>query len=198
MAIQETQVYDLADGGKLIYLPDFLAPNVAQRYFEELRDTAPWEQKQGVFGHDQPRLTASYGDQGMTYRYSGTVNAANPWTETMLVVKRKIEEIIPRFEQATNFNYCLLNRYRDGQDSVGMHADDEPGMGNVIGSLSLEATRTFKIRHNKKKLKMGFAASQGSLIIMGGTMQRFWKHGVEKEPEVRGERINLTFRRMEG
>jgi alkylated DNA repair dioxygenase AlkB len=147
----QPEIHILADGGKLVYLPDFMTPEEAQRYVEELRDSAPWEQKAGVFGHQHPRLTASYGDQGVTYRYSGTVNVANPWTETMLEIKRKIEEVIPHFEQPTVFNFCLLNRYRDGQDSVGKHADDEPGMGNVIGSLSLGATRTFKIRHNKKK-----------------------------------------------
>src|SRR5262245_31391073 len=129
----QAKVYDLADDGKLVYIPDFLASEEAQRYFEELRDTAPWEQKAGVFGQKQPRLTASYGDAGVTYRYSGTVNVAHPWTDSMLEVKKKIEEVIPRFEQATIFNYCLLNCYRDGQDSVGMHADDEPGMGKVIG-----------------------------------------------------------------
>jgi alkylated DNA repair dioxygenase AlkB len=199
MATQDQQVHDLADGGKLVYLPSFLAPEVAQRYFEELRDTAPWKQEKAAWGRLQPRLTASYGDQGVTYYYSRTVNVANPWTETLLEMKRKIEEVIPRFEQATTFNFCLLNRYRNGMDSVGMHADDEPGMCNVIGSLSLGATRTFKIRHNKqKKLKMEFAACHGSLILMGGTMQQCWKHGVDKEPEVEGERINLTFRRMEG
>jgi alkylated DNA repair dioxygenase AlkB len=148
MALAE-QIHDLADGGKLVYIPEFLPSDAAQQYFEELRDTAPWEQKPGVFGHLQPRLTASFGDEGITYRYSGTVNRANPWTPTLLAIKRQIEAVIPRFEQPTIFNYCLLNRYRDGQDSVGMHADDEPGMGNVIGSLSLGATRMFKIRRNK-------------------------------------------------
>jgi alkylated DNA repair dioxygenase AlkB len=194
--MNDPQIHDLADGGKLIYLRDFLPPEAAQQYFKELRDTAPWEQKPGVFGNKQPRLTASYGDEGITYRYSGTVNTANSWTPTLLTIKQKIEAVIPRFEQPTVFNFCLLNRYRDGQDSVGMHADDEPGTGNVIGSLSLGTTRKFKIRRNKK-LKMEFEASNGSLIIMGGTMQEFWKHGIDKEPEVEGERINLTFRRME-
>ena len=90
-----------------------------------------WEQKPGVFGHLQPRLTASYGDEGITYRYSGTENKALPWTATLLEIKRKIEAV------QGEYNYCLLNRYRSGSDSVGMHADNEPEMGNVIGSLVL-------------------------------------------------------------
>ena len=69
-----------------------------------------------------------YGEPGLVYRYSGRDNVALPWTTTLLEIKQMIEAVQGRY------NYCLLNRYRSGQDSVGMHADDEPGMGNVIGS----------------------------------------------------------------
>ena len=77
---------------------------------------------------------------------------------------------------------------------MGMHADDEPGMGNVIGSLSLGTTRTFRIRHNRTKETRTFQVGNGTLIIMAGTMQQFWKHEVPKTSENVGERINLTFR----
>ena len=133
---------ELAGGGILLYQEAFLPPDLAERYFAELRDTAPWEQKKAAFGHMQPRLTASYGDEGVTYFYSGTETKAFPWTPTLVEIKQRIEAV------QGEYNYCLLNRYRSGQDSVGMHADDEPGMGNVIGSLSLGATRTFQIRYN--------------------------------------------------
>ena len=88
-------------------------------------------------------------------------------------------------------------RYRSGADSVSMHADDEPGMGNVIGSLSLGATRTFRIRHNMTKETKSFPVSNGTLIIMAGAMQQFWKHEVPKTTQNVGERINLTFRKIE-
>jgi alkylated DNA repair dioxygenase AlkB len=181
---------ELTDGGILLYEEAFLPLDIADRYFIELRDTAPWEQKPGVFGHMQPRLTASYGDEGLGYSYSGTVNVAVPWTPTLLEIKQKIEAVRGRF------NYCLLNRYRSGQDSVGMHADDEPGMGDVIGSLSLGATRAFRIRHNKTKETRTFQLSSGTLVVMAGTMQRHWKHEVPKTAEDVGERINLTFRHI--
>jgi alkylated DNA repair dioxygenase AlkB len=184
------QTIELTDGGLLLYDDAFLPPDLAERYFTELRDTAIWEQKKAVFGHLQPRLTASYGDDGVAYRYSGTENRAVPWTPTLLEIKQKIEAVRGRY------NYVLLNRYRSGQDSVGMHADGEPGMGDVIGSLSLGATRTFRIRHNKTKETKSFPVSHGTLIIMAGTMQKFWKHEVPKTAESVGERINLTFRRI--
>jgi hypothetical protein len=184
------ETIELTDGGILLYEEASLPPELADRYFVELRDQCSWEQKPGVFGHMQPRLTASYGDEGVTYRYSGTVNVALPWTPTLLEIKQKIEAV------QGQYNYCLLNRYRSGQDSMGMHADDEPEMGNVIGSLSLGATRTFRIRHNKTKETRNFQVGNGTLIIMAGTMQHFWKHEVPKTKENLGERINLTFRKI--
>jgi alkylated DNA repair dioxygenase AlkB len=180
----------LADGGLLIYDPAFLPPELADRFFVDLRDQSDWEQKPALFGHMQPRLTASYGDPGVTYRYSGTVNVALPWTPTLLETKEKIEAV------RGEFNYCLLNRYRSGSDSMGWHADDEPEMGNVIGSLSLGATRTFRIRHNTTRETRTFPAGHGTLIIMAGTTQQFWKHDVPKTRQHVGERINLTFREI--
>jgi hypothetical protein len=181
---------ELADGGLLLYDEAFLPPGLSDRYFVELRDHSAWEQKPGVFGHMQPRLTASYGDEGVTYRYSGTVNVALPWTDTLLEIKQEIEAV------QGSYNYCLLNRYRSGADSMGLHSDDEPEMGNVIGSLSLGATRTFRIRHNATKETRVFPVGNGTLIIMAGTMQQFWKHDVPKTKENVEERINLTFREI--
>ncbi|WP_417737756.1 alpha-ketoglutarate-dependent dioxygenase AlkB family protein [Rosistilla oblonga] len=184
------QTIELTDGGILLYDEHFLPSELADRYFVTIRDECIWEQKPGIFGHMQPRLTASYGDDGATYRYSGTVNVALSWTPTLLEIKEQIEAV-----QGT-YNYCLLNRYRSGQDSMGMHADNEPEMGNEIGSLSLGATRTFRIKHNKTKETISFSLGHGSLIIMAGTMQQFWKHEIPKTQHPVEERINLTYRQI--
>ncbi|HUY89019.1 MAG TPA: alpha-ketoglutarate-dependent dioxygenase AlkB [Pirellulales bacterium] len=185
------EVIELADGGVILYQEGFLPSDLADRYFIELRETSAWEQKNAAFGRIQPRLTASYGDEGLTYFYSGTENKALPWTPTLLEIKQKIEGVKGRY------NYCLLNLYRSGADSVGLHADNEPGMGSVIASLSLGATRTFRMRHNKTRETRTFELANGTLIIMAGTMQQFWKHEVPKTSENVGERINLTFRHIE-
>jgi alkylated DNA repair dioxygenase AlkB len=126
----------------------------------------------------------------VTYVYSGTVNRAVPWTPTLLEIRRRVETLRGRY------NYCLLNRYRSRADSVGLHADDEPGVGDVIGSLSLGATRAFRIRHNATKETRTFPLGHGTLVIMAGTMQRFWKHEVPKTSADLGGRINLTFRHI--
>jgi alkylated DNA repair dioxygenase AlkB len=181
---------ELRDGGLLLYDDAFLTASHAGRYFENLRDHCQWEQKPGIFGYMQPRLIASYGDSGITYKYSGVENVALPWTTMLLEIKKKIEAV------QGEYNYCLLNRYRSGSDSMGWHADDEPEMGNVIGSLSLGATRKFRIRHNVTRETKTFLAGHGTLIIMAGTMQQFWQHEVPKTKQVVGERINLTFRKI--
>ena len=180
----------LKDGGQILFDATFLPPDLADRYFVELRDHCHWEQKPGIFGHMQPRLIASYGDTGITYKYSGVVNFALPWTATLLEIKEKIEAV------RGEYNYCLLNRYRAGSDSMGWHADNEPEMGNVIGSLSLGATRKFRIRHNVTRETKTFLVEHGTLIIMAGTMQQFWQHEVPKTKQSVGERINLTFRKI--
>jgi alkylated DNA repair dioxygenase AlkB len=181
---------ELRDGGLLLYDDAFLTPGHDDHYFENLRDHCRWEQKPGIFGYMQPRLIASYGDEGITYKYSGVENVALPWTTMLLEIKKKIEAV------QGEYNYCLLNRYRSGSDSMGWHADDEPEMGNVIGSLSLGATRKFRIRHNVTRETKTFLAGHGTLIIMAGTMQQFWQHEVPKTKKVVGERINLTFRKI--
>ncbi len=185
------ETIELADGGILLYDDAFLPADVADRYFFDLLSACRWEQKDASFGHKQPRLTASYGDNGISYRYSDTVNVALPWTPLLREIKAKVEAV------HGTYNYCLLNRYRSGSDSVAWHADDEPEMGNVIGSLSLGATRSFQIRHNQMKETREFRVSNGTLIIMAGTMQQFWKHRVPKTKTNVGERINLTFRTID-
>jgi alkylated DNA repair dioxygenase AlkB len=190
------QTIELRDGGILLYDDDFLTEALADRYFVALRDQCVWEQRPGIFGHMQPRLIASYGEEGISYRYSGGDHLALPWTPTLLEIKAKLESVLGAYNFQGAYNYCLLNRYRSGSDSMGWHADDEPEMGNVIGSLSLGATRKFRIRHNATRETQTLLAGHGTLIIMAGTMQQFWQHEVPKTKQMVGERINLTFRQI--
>jgi alkylated DNA repair dioxygenase AlkB len=136
------------------------------------------------------------------YKKVSTLYQKSPptvWTEPVLKVKSAIEAALGK---RCTFDYVLINLYRDGEDSIGFHIDDEArgvnetyGPKNIVASLSLGETRTFVLRHSrKKKLQRRYALTPGSLIVMDGTTQEFWRHGVPKEPEVKGPRINLTFR----
>jgi alkylated DNA repair dioxygenase AlkB len=67
----------------------------------------------------------------------------------------------------------------------------------VIASVSLGAQRRFVLRHQSKKVPpVTLELTHGSLLVMGGTVQAFWKHAVRKDPSTTGPRINLTFRRI--
>jgi hypothetical protein len=59
-------------------------------------------------------LIASYGDAGVSYRYSGVDNPVLSWTHTLLEIKQRVENV------QGEYNYCLLNRYRSGADSTSV------------------------------------------------------------------------------
>ncbi|WP_454885550.1 alpha-ketoglutarate-dependent dioxygenase AlkB family protein [Sphingomonas oryzagri] len=141
-----------------------------------------------------PRLTAWHGDPGAAYTYSGIKSDPNPWTEGLLHIRSRIEEAV-----GSAFNCVLLNWYRDGQDSLSWHADDEKELGKnpVIASANFGATRDFQLRHNADHShKITIPLNHGTLLIMRGELQRHWKHVVPKRANVDGSRFNLTFRNI--
>lgn len=142
----------------------------------------------------QPRLTAWWGDAGASYVYSGIRNEPRSWPEWMLGLRNQIEQWI-----GVCFNSCLGNLYRDGRDSVALHADDEPELGPepTIASLSLGASRNFQLRH-ATAAPIDLMLDDGDLLVMSGPMQREWKHAVPKMTRVIAPRVNLTFRWVEG
>jgi alkylated DNA repair dioxygenase AlkB len=184
----------LRDGGTLLFAPAFFTPAEADALFAELRAATPWKQECSP-GRKFPRLTAWYADPGMSYTYSGVTHQAVPWTLELLAVKQRVEAT-----SETTFNSLLLNLYRNGRDSIGFHADDEPelGVNPVIASVSLGAERKFVLKHVESGEKLEFWLPHGSLLVMGGTSQHHWRHGVPKTKKPVGERINLTFRRLLG
>lgn len=185
----------LADGGTLHYDEAFLPRAAADELLQALKTQTPWKQEISAFGHPFPRLTAWYADPGLTYSYSGVTHQGLPWTPALAEVRRKVES-----SAGASFNSLLLNYYRDGKDSIGFHADDEPELGAnpVVPSISLGAVREFILRHKKGKAKgqLKLLLAHGSLLLMGGTCQRFWVHSVPKARGDVGERINLTFRHI--
>jgi Alkylated DNA repair protein len=139
-----------------------------------------------------PRLTSWYGDIGKSYQYSGIKSDPHPWNKGLQHIKERIEECADHA-----FNCVLLNWYRDGQDSLNWHADDERelGLNPVIASANFGATRDFLIRKNDdNSQKLSLPLKHGTLLIMKGEMQHFWQHSIPKRANVRGSRFNLTFR----
>jgi len=140
-----------------------------------------------------PRLQAWYGDSHTHYQYSGLQMSPMPWTQTLRAIKEDIEQ-----QLQTSFNSVLINLYRDGNDTVGWHSDDEPELGSepVIASLSLGEIRDFQLKHKQLDKKVIVPLSSGSLFIMSGTTQSYWRHCIPRTKRVKSARINLTFRRI--
>lgn len=178
----------------VVFCERFFDKAKSDDYFTELNDTTAWKQEKiKLYGKliDLPRLTAWYGDEGKSYKYSGITVSPEPWTSTLFEIKKAIEAV-----SGVKFNSVLLNKYRNERDSVAWHSDDEPDLGKnpVIGSVSFGATRTFRFKHKTAGLRKAVSLPHGSYLLMKGPTQHCWLHQVAKQSAPQGTRINLTFR----
>ncbi len=183
--------------GELLLVKRFYGLEEANKLQLELTKGLEWQAKAiKMFGKEimQPRLMAWYGEPDAVYTYSGTTFAPNAFTPSLLQIKTDIESFTE-----SKFNSVLANLYRNGQDSMGWHSDDEPELGSnpIIASLSLGEERVFKLRHRKDKtLKMDVPLPHGSLLVMSGAMQQHWQHALPKSARAMSPRINFTFRQV--
>lgn len=181
----------LADG-ELALLPRLALPLTTAELMACLVEQTAWRAETVVvYGkrHLQPRLTAWHGDAA--YTYSGLTLAPMPFSPLLQTIRSAVESVTGH-----RYNSVLLNYYRDGRDSMGMHSDDEPELGAApaIASLSLGATRTFILRHKQTGQTVKLDLADGSLLLMAGALQRHWLHGINKTARPVGPRLNLTFR----
>lgn len=147
-----------------------------------------------VYGkqHRTPRLTCWVADPGCSYRYSGVAQTIRPWTTELSALRERLA-----FELGVRFNSLLLNRYRDGDDRMGWHADDEPELDPTapIASISLGASRDLRFRPRAgNEPAFNVRLDDGDLLVMDPPSQQHWQHALPVRARVRAERINLTFR----
>jgi len=146
--------------------------------------------------YPQPRKVAWYGDKGIHYTYSNILMKALPWTPELYKIKLILEERLQ-----CPFNSVLINLYRNGEDHMSYHSDDEKELGQnpTIASLSFGATRKFHLKHkfNKSQETINLSVEHGSLIVMSGELQNFWLHKIAKTKKIVGPRLNLTFRQIQ-
>jgi alkylated DNA repair dioxygenase AlkB len=185
----------LASGAWLDHEAAWLSEDEATAALAALRDELTWEQREIVlFGRPilQPRLIAWAGDHG--YRYSGQTLEPRPFTPTAARLLGRVGA-----HAGVAFNHVLANRYRSGHDSMGLHADDEPELGPdpPVAIVSLGAVRRLVVRSRRKgERRHDLELGNGALLLMGGTFQRHYVHGVPRQAGPAGERISLTFRRL--
>lgn len=190
----EPIVFDVPDAS-IIYYPNFFSTEEATIFFDTLQKEIPWQQDDiKVYGkvYPQPRLTALFGNEGKSYSYSNITMHPHKWSPLLMSIKEKVEKTTEAI-----YSTVLLNYYRDGKDSNGWHADNEKELGTnpIIASLSFGAERMFQLKHNAiPNQKINIPLAHGSLLVMKGTTQHFWKHQIPKTTKPIGSRINLTFR----
>ena len=148
-----------------------------------------------IFGktHQIPRLQSWYADDGIEYTYSGKKLQRHNWNKTLIEIKQEIERIT-----SIKFNSVLANLYRNGNDSMGLHSDNEKelGINPVIASLSLGESRDIHFKHKNIKTSINIPQTSGQLIVMYGQTQKYWKHEIKKTKKFKKQRINLTFRNI--
>ncbi len=176
------------------HLKDWLSAAEADALLAKLEARSDWTQGRiRMFGREipEPRLTFFEGDSGLRYTYAHRSLEGQGWSP-------ELETLRDRF--ASDFgirtNTVLANLYRDGQDSMGWHRDNEPELGPdpLVVSLSLGATRDFDVRRDADKWTHRFALGHGDLLLMGSDSQTNWTHSIPKRLKINSLRINLTFR----
>ena len=180
--------FDIPDA-ELTLWEHFIPRQEADLIYQQLLDETPWEQ-QPITIHGKtmmtPRLTCWYGKRRST-------KPELPLTAVLQQLRQQVEAT-----SGVHFTSVLLNYYRDGQDSVAWHRDNERefGVNPIIGSVSFGETRPFDIRHKflKELPKIRIPLNHGSFLLMAGPMQHFWEHSIPKTAKNIRPRINLTFR----
>ncbi|WP_222911050.1 alpha-ketoglutarate-dependent dioxygenase AlkB family protein [Pseudomonas sp. DNDY-54] len=187
---------DLPDA-HIRYQPKWVDAQRADQWLQQLSQQTPWTQPQiKLYGRSiaVPRLVAWYGDTGAAYRYSGLVHDPLPWTPLLTDIRKRVEQ-----EIGEPLNGVLLNFYRNGQDAMGWHSDDEPELGvqPLVVSLNLGATRRFDFRRKgASRIEYSLELEHGSLLVMSGPTQHHWQHQIARTRKVATPRINLTFRQI--
>jgi alkylated DNA repair dioxygenase AlkB len=186
----------MLDSADVEFIPAWISLPEADALFSCLLERLVLKQEAIVIAGKtvlQPRLMLWMGDPDARYRYSGRTFVPVAWDDRVIELRSRVERAA-----RGRFNSVLVNLYRNGQDSMGYHADDEPELGPqpTIASVSLGATRRFLLKPRRKRSgpPREFALTHGSLLILRGTTQERFVHGVPKEPKVSGPRLNLTFR----
>lgn len=185
--------------GECFYFPGVFNAEECEQFIQTLSQDIPWRQEPiRLFGKWilQPRLTALIGNSGITYRYSGIEMATSPWPKSVAEIRSRIETLTQ-----SSFAFALANFYRNGDDSMGWHSDDERELGPQpsIASVSFGAKRKFAFRHRKfPSKKFSIELESGSVLFMSGKTQDCWQHALPKSARVRDPRLNLTFRPWTG
>tara|TARA_B100000683_G_scaffold277164_1_gene334161 strand:+ start:7243 stop:7875 length:633 start_codon:yes stop_codon:yes gene_type:complete len=178
------------------YVENFLNEAEIEEYTNWINENVVWTQVQYP-KYDKiiktPRLTTCYGFHEDKYPSNYGNYKIHKIPEKLMELKNKVENYL-----GESFNYILMSYYRDGNDSISYHSDDERFLGKnpTIASISMGQTRRFLLKHKETKERISYDLVSGSLAVMGGNTQTDWMHSIPKTKKIVEPRINITFRNM--
>ena len=188
------EILDNIDFGRIVLFEKFITSAQSITCFNELRAIDWLDHKILMYGKwvSEPRGVSFFGDENIEYTYSGKKIRAEKWNNLLLSLKNEINQKTDSY-----YNSVLVNHYKDGEDYMGWHSDNEIELGNDphIASLSFGAPRDFILRlksDHTKKIKI--LLNSGDLLLMEDKIQKLWEHSLPKRKKIEEARINLTFR----
>jgi alkylated DNA repair dioxygenase AlkB len=162
-----------------------------------LRELRGWVCRPPALGGHQHRDVLFTSDATTEYPYSGTVMRAVPLVDVTREALALMNSAVERFVSAC-FNGLLLNRYRDGADHIGWHADDERTLGGdgCVATWSFGAEREFAVRDTRSHdvVWRGVLPANSIALMEGASFQRRFQHCIPARMRVGGERISVTGR----
>ena len=192
----------LEDGSTCLLVRGVFSQDECIPIMKRLGEDIDWHRKTiRVYGKEcrQNRTTAQYGEVGCSYSYSGIEHTGSGYIPEVVKYVQQIgtKRLIDLGAILdNNFNYFLLNHYKDGTENIGEHSDDESGLTGPIVSFSFGASRFFDIRKKSDRSKLRINVHSGDCIVMSGDMQRHYKHGVPIQRKILSERFNITLRQI--
>lgn len=181
------------------YIPDFLSKKEADYLYKRLLEETPWTQVK-YYKPERgyvvtPRLTwvAGFHQKKLYPIDVGTnVYVPNEIPKWLVELKDVVEDYLD-----TTYNYLLFAQYRDENDSITYHSDDEKFLGYSpnIASITVGQTRPFCLKNKQTKQVQTFNLNHGDLFVMKNNCQRNFMHSVPKQKQSLGPRISITFRK---
>lgn len=171
---------------RLLYSPQFFNFKTAMYLFFSILNSIKFD------GKSSQRATAWFGP--VPYTYGNIVHEAKSLdNEFLLSVLNTLNSFL-----SCSYNSVLVNYYRDGQDHVKWHSDNEKqiDLNTPIASLSLGTTRTFEICTKSGEDQQPFELRSGSLLVMDSAFQQEFLHRIPCDSSITSSRLNLTFRKM--
>ena len=181
---------------ELEYESGFLGDESADDLLIHCLNELPWrEELVSMFGQTfvAPRISCALADEGCMYRYRGSQSEPIPFTRRLDALRRRLRD-----ELDVKFNYVLATQYRNGNDYVGWHADDERDLvpRQTIANISLGESRDFRIKTQDGSFDERITTDHGSLLLMRGDILRTTKHSLTRTRRVIGPRVVLSFREV--